>query len=775
MLPRIEAEINDAEAAVDMSVAQRAELQSLRHQLVDLQRGIMNFNQRTKEGQEIVPAMNRAEGYFARAVPGDPFYWKSKLYQARIWLSMDPNRNAQLWRHSEQILHDLEHVYPNNRWARYYLHKDPSGWEVTDYREQTQDAPAWASETHNFYNRILDLCEWWITNRQNDDNGAIGGEWGDDVEFMPLIAYTSVISPDASPLLVKGTMKFADGAWYKSGIIDNDNGFFHLTTDAEHAAEFTGNVLGMMLQVRPGDPEYFERALKTGKLMRDIWMGRNDQGQRLIRSGFLGAFHVPNTGTDVDAAICGRAMNPVWNLLEINRNPELARLAVEYADTLLELALSTDKGKPHGVLPGPVVFETGELGSRGSDNWWLAPEGPFQGQFTFPDYHGFRLHMMATAWRLTGDDKYLEPIRLESQLIDDNYPVDEQEQDRQRRQELAKAHPDERVRYKLEQKQYKFGPEAGTKKWTARMLSTMGVQSLWDELQWEMRGTDPESKGVLLDKNEVAREAHQLSDLAVHRWPMMTDDATMTDRVGFINCNNAYVWYSGGRQVAQQYVPAVSWEGAGRNFAALALRHNSRYAKLLYYGFHETEKSITLRFWELEPQGTYRLTGGPDADGDDQPDRLTIDEQFVLNEPSGGIELNLTPDRTYVFEVRQLSRGQAEVHAADPAIASRDIRFDPRGHLLVDIHNVGNLAAENVEVHFYDGDPDGDGELLGRTIVSHVEPPNTLQPQIVRTGIEWSPSKDQHVITVVLDKDDQVEELFERNNRATTTVGRPAN
>ena len=59
------------------------------------------------------------------------------------------------------------------------------------------------------------------------------------------------------PCSSQGTLRFADGAWYQSGIIDKDNGFFHLTIDAEHAAEFTGNVLGMMLQVRPGDPEYF--------------------------------------------------------------------------------------------------------------------------------------------------------------------------------------------------------------------------------------------------------------------------------------------------------------------------------------------------------------------------------------------------------------------------------------------------------------------------------------------------------------------------------------
>ena len=60
---------------------------------------------------------------------------------------------------------------------------------------------------------------------------------------------------------------------------------------------------------------------------------------------------------------------------------------------------------------------------------------------------------------------------------------------------------------------------------------------------------------------------------------------------------------------------------------------------------------------------------------------------------------------------------------------------------------------------------------MGRTIASYVEPPNTLQPQIVRTGIEWSPIKDRHSITVVLDEQNQLRELFEQNNRATAFVG----
>ena len=76
LLPLISRTLGQAIVASHSNPAQRAELNSLRNTLLDLERGIMSFDQRTKDGQEVVPSMNRAEGYFARALPGEPFYWK---------------------------------------------------------------------------------------------------------------------------------------------------------------------------------------------------------------------------------------------------------------------------------------------------------------------------------------------------------------------------------------------------------------------------------------------------------------------------------------------------------------------------------------------------------------------------------------------------------------------------------------------------------------------------------------------------------------------------
>jgi hypothetical protein len=136
--------------------------------------------------------------------------------------------------------------------------------------------------------------------------------------------------------------------------------------------------------------------------------------------------------------------------------------------------------------------------------------------------------------------------------------------------------------------------------------------------------------------------------------------------------------------------------------------------------------------------------------------------------------MQLNPRQTIVLEVIQSQGPKATHNVSDPAIAARDIRFDARGHLLVDVHNLGNQSAENISVTFYDGPAANSRRLLGRTIVSHIDPPNRLVPQVVRTGIEWSPTADEHEITVVLDVERQIDELFERNNEASVVVRPPS-
>jgi hypothetical protein len=68
------------------------------------------------------------------------------------------------------------------------------------------------------------------------------------------------------------------------------------------------------------------------------------------------------------------------------------------------------------------------------------------------------------------------------------------------------------------------------------------------------------------------------------------------------------------------YMP-VSWEGTTCDFAALVLEADPKHVKLLACSLGPKDRDVTMRLWELAP-GTYRITRGPDADGDDRMDEI---------------------------------------------------------------------------------------------------------------------------------------------------------
>jgi hypothetical protein len=76
---------------------------------------------------------------------------------------------------------------------------------------------------------------------------------------------------------MEGVRKVADGAWLSGGI-DTEAGYFAEVGDTEHTGEWTGDTLVAMIRTDYGNPVYIERALRTGKLMRDLWMDRNTLG-----------------------------------------------------------------------------------------------------------------------------------------------------------------------------------------------------------------------------------------------------------------------------------------------------------------------------------------------------------------------------------------------------------------------------------------------------------------------------------------------------------------
>jgi len=153
-------------------------------------------------------------------------------------------------------------------------------------------------------------------------------------------------------------------------------------------------------------------------------------------------------------------------------------------------------------------------------------------------------------------------------------------------------------------------------------------------------------------------------------------------------------------------------------------------------------------------------------------DSLAEERLIVWPQAGTPIPVTVQPRTTYVVELEQTRRGRPPERAPDPAISATDIRYHPERDLLsARIHNVGSTAVKDLEVVFYEGNPDEGGREIGRSTVPNLEPPNELQPQPVTVGINWTFQKGRRQVYVVLDPQNQIEnEITTFNNRAHAEV-----
>ena len=74
--------------------------------------------------------------------------------------------------------------------------------------------------------------------------------------------------------------------------------------------------------------------------------------------------------------------------------------------------------------------------------------------------------------------------------------------------------------------------------------------------------------------------------------------------------------------------------------------------KAIVYNFADQPLTGTMRIWLLD-HGRYRVTFGPDADGDDQADSVSLETSMELQRASG-VPVNLPPKATTVIEITQV-------------------------------------------------------------------------------------------------------------------------
>jgi len=753
---------------------------------------------------------SRAIGFWWLIPEESPVYDRARLYIARaahMQVPYLPTRGTE-----RDIFEKLQRKYPDNRFVRYQLTQEWENfgdgsvyydWVWKDYAAEIKGAPPWAEALYPAFQNFVDWCEWWFRFRM-DDKGSLGGGWGDDVEVIAAMAYTSHISPDISSLLNAGTQKFLHGLWNYSEI-DPELGFYQPLWDAEHSAEWTGNTLGMALQVDYGNPVWIERAMKTGKLMRDIWTDFDDQGLRRFRANYFGAATVGQLrGHQYDSWINYRAIRPAKAVVWYNQNPAIARVLIELADGWLAVAMSTERGKPRGVIPHNVGFPNGIIGGHDTDHWWDSP--PTGGEITNRPweeqaYKEYIYDLLFTAYGLTGDSKYLEPVRLEYELAvkhgfgpvsstaarlqptpGDERVASEAEQAAAKRVAAARARRQALAQQRGKAADGRSGPVApeldvpeeadlGSESWVAANLG--GVKA-WLTARRRIEGRKgPLENDVTVE--DIVKKARYASAEGRMRYPLMTTEAGPTDRLGFHGWINPLMIYAGARAGGPSLECEVTYRNTTRNFVAAVLGGDPQGLRILYYSLAPAARTIGLVPWNLEPKGRYKLRYGPDRNDDQVADEIIEERVFEFPQRGTEVPLFVEPRVAYVIEIEQMERGGLPSLTYDPGISSHDIRYAPYAkQILVRVHNLGSKAVREVEVAAYDGDPASGGTLIGLAVIPNLEAPVNLEPATTTIGFEWSPTRATHPIHVVIDPRDRLgQEITTFNNHAWVSVAKP--
>ncbi len=689
--------------------------------------------------------------------PGDPMYAKGKIYAGRALFMIDPHRWAFASHAGKQILEDLERQGVTSRYIDWYLHgkwsQDYDDWQFRDYSARQASAPAWAAEVFEAFNRELDLAEWWITHRQQP-NGALGGGWGDDVEILRGFGAFVSASPDASPLLADGVRKLSDGVWF-SGSIDTDAGYFAEVDDTEHGGEWTADSLAAMTQIDYGNPVYIERALKTAKLMRDLWMDENPRGQFLMRSNFLGAIGIGDRPTHSDSRINFRPASPALSVLRYNSLPAIAELYTRWADAWLDASLSTDRGKPRGVIPQEIAFEDGQLGGVDSPSWYEAAHPPGTVNYDWGgvgSYHQAIVDLFIAAFSATSDRKYLAPMDLEAELVTRLLPQSVRDSPHFAR--AGRPHPD----------LWKDLP-LGSAEWVAAKLASWPANwARQKSILFPEAGADETPLRTLEQATQMAKTENQM---AAERWPHVTTEMIATDRVYFPGLGNGVRVATGFGLFGNS--PVATYRGLGREFAAAVLAANAASLRIALYNFSNEPIDAEIVPWLLSLGPTYRVDLGPDADADGFVDRPTSSTTEKLRHRGQGFPVTLPPRRADVVRISKQSGESSNPLAPDLALTRDDVRFVPEYRRVeVTVHNIGAHTALDFEIALYLG-----GREIGRHTAPHLAAPTELMPQTIRVGFEYVPKTPQATLTVVLDPDDSVDEITERNNRATLTLSTP--
>ncbi len=326
-----------------------------------------------------------------------------------IWYTMESGgvwsiaeRRREFFDIARGFFEKAARAFPENKVVRMYL-GHPTG--PYKHYEAVSGAPEWAVYQREGLERLVDIIEWWIDNRMQE-NGEYGGGWGDDCEMWRW--WVPVLIGFDSPKITRAQARFSAALMAQPHM---KPGYTTRMTDVEHTAEDSADVITPMMHLDPDNDLWRKRALRLTELMEVLWTGRNERGFLQFKSTYFTANKVDtNPKRACDTVYHPRAVQPTLLYWQRTGDANLTRLFAAWMDTWVDAAARTERGKPAGILPTAIHWPDGRVGGLGPDWWDPRNHGEYT-LYLYPSAMSLMTHTLLLTHHITGKAKYLEPIR----------------------------------------------------------------------------------------------------------------------------------------------------------------------------------------------------------------------------------------------------------------------------------------------------------------------------------------------------------------------------
>jgi len=622
-----------------------------------------------------------------------------------------------LWNRFEADLNDLLRVNPDHNPGRSYAAVELGTPRPTfRHRVPPLHVPLWAFRQVELLGRVKRFVVWYIDHRQIE-NGEFGGGIADDNNLLNMWPGVALMGcePDKLRVSLHALLEAAFG----NGMFTD--GLPTIQADELHSNEEGINCLNANLILEYGSPRQLERAMVTQRGVAGI-TGINAAGHRHFRTSYYsGTKMATEDPWGYAKAYSYLVLAPGQMLVEYNGNPTAKKLLLELADGLLAHRHQDADG--HYVLPTAIHFVDDKDGVA------------TRGYFPWPVFW--------TAWKWTGDRKYLDPIfdggttslmAVNANMLDIL---------------------DIRNTWGPRIVSGETGRPAEPRAKDGRTPPRMGAfrESTVGHFAWQLTG----------DKHQLETlYAGQIDDCDLLEY-IDTEGGLWTDRVGLPYSDLQRERLGGVALVRSHEFPGheVSWNFAppayDQSVAILVPNATPTSFKVIAYNLETTPVKATMTGWNIDP-GVWEITQGIDTNNDDVAD-TNLTTTTAVFERSSSLEFTFAPRVTTILTLKLKTPGTPYWNRPDLGIDREDVQVHGR-EVLVRVHSLGSVPSPATTVVIRNRN----GEIISTEKIGPIPPPLDLYPKTADVELTLPDGTEAAGCTVEIDPDHKLEEITRLNN-----------